>query len=317
MLHFRHDSVIETPFESAFHRTGPLTEFAASLRWTKLDDQATALLTLGDAEAWPCWFFKAKQSAFWYGWKCHGQPGADWEVKEVPLKHPQSHQLHVNCFNGKLTVYVDNTQVGEVDFTARPQTWSIGATPYMQGRGIYGGARITEVELRAVPYFQTPDPDANQLLNFSVLDGFEWDIANFANPAILKIDVDDLSALKLRKGWPNADAQVDALYVLLKDVCTSQLDYAVAARSHYKGLANDELVVLGELQTLEHVANALQTKLAATTMPGCDVGEMSVSSGIGVGARSFSILYSYAGVALTKAKKEGKRCLRIFRQEKR
>lgn len=313
MLYFRHDSAIVAPFESAFHRTLPLSEFAATLSWVKTDDQATALLTMGDVDAWPFWFVKVKRAALWYGCQVDG---TNWAVWEVPLDASRDlHRLHINCFAAQLELFIDGVSAGKRLFPARAETWSIGATPFMQGKGVYGGARITAVELRSAPYFGQTECDANQLLNFSVLDAFEARSATMSDPAVLKIDVDDLSKLKAAKGWPNADAQVDALYALVKDVAQG-IGGAQAARSHYKGVANDELVVFGSYAIVLAVAGVLGERLLTAALPGCDPGELTVSMGVGAGGRSFSVLYACAGLALVQAKKEGKKCIRTYRLSK-
>ena len=310
MLHFRHDNTVYAPFAAVFQRTPPLMDFALSLKWSSLSQQAAALATLGDTEGWPHTFLKAKPAGFWVGVHRPGaQSGNEWKVIAVELDTARSwHRVQVNCFGGLFKVYLNGIDVGELEWTRPTETWSFGPSPYMQGSGVYGEATLSNIELRAVPYGTRGSGDDNVLLNFAVLDAFEADVEERTNPALLKIDVDDLTAYRVAKGWPNANDQIDALYALVKRTAVAH-STGRAARSHYKGKANDELVVLCDAGEAHALAEAILHEVRETALPGCGKGDLKVSIGIGIGSKPFSVLYAMAGVGLLEAKKAGKDCM--------
>lgn len=311
-LYFRQDSPLVTPYESAFHRTPPLGDFALSLKWKNLDGRAVTLVNFGDAHGWPHAFLNARPKQFFFG---RHVEGSGWHVTECPLNDRLPWQcLHVNCFNGRFEAFVNSVRLGgppfDMPFDKAVETWSVGTTPYMHGSCVYGDARIWDVELRSAPYFAPAANDANVLLNFGVLDAYEHDIAQRADPALLKLDVDDLTAYRTGRGWPDATAQVDALYALAKAVAQRHSTSAVPARSHYKGVGNDELVVLCNGAEAQTIAQAIQQELAVTALPECAAGALKVSIGIGRHGPPFSVLYALAGIALVRAKQDGKNCIR-------
>lgn len=292
MLLFQHSAVVNSPFESIFFSTPPLDDFGLSFRYTKTDAQVTSLIVIGDGGRWPVWHISANSKVIWHT-----------PVNHIPLQST-TNRVVLNRVNGKVSLYVNNVLSYTSEFTGKPQTWGVGSSPYMQGTAVYGGARIWDVELRTTPIYSPTVLDTSDI-DLSAIDWLVDHIGRMHDPALIKLDVDNLLRVKKARSWPSAFPAMEEIYrIFVKHLPLSAL-------THYKTGINDELLGVCPAAEAKAAAARVCEEVANTSICGSVPGELTVSLGIGVGGRTLPVLFALSGMALGKAKSDGKNCVRV------
>ena len=295
MLLLRHDSRIETPFESLFITTPPQTAFGLSFHFTLLSDKPTGLVVIGDLGRWPIYHVSAANGNLWF------TPSV-----LIPFTSRAAHRVTLNCF-GKIELFLDDTLIYSKPGEIVGHTWAIGTSQYMQGSAVYGLARVWDVELRTEPLYGPSKLDQNVALNTEAISELEAITARMESPAVLKLDLDNFGKTIRAQGWqlfcPESLEIVQQVFKAVKATVSA------SARSHYKGIGNDEIIALCDEEEAVTLADKLRTCVQEGSFGGLPKGTITVSIGIGVGARRFPTLYATAGVALAKAKSDGKNCV--------